>query len=79
MCVEFHPDKVYMTIEDNGCGFNAPERMGDLAPSGRLGLIGMFERARTLGGSVDVHSKLGQGTEVVVDLPLNLEKQNGKW
>jgi len=76
--VEFHPEKVRMTIEDNGCGFNAPERMGDLASSGKLGLIGMVERARTLGGTLDVHSKLGQGTVVVVDLPLHLEKQNEK-
>ena len=59
-----------LTIEDDGCGFNAPERIGDLVSTGRLGLIGMHERARLLGGTSTIQSESGQGTVVVVDVPL---------
>jgi len=47
--VEFHPDSLRVVIEDSGQGFNAPERIGDLVSSGKLGLLGMHERARLLG------------------------------
>jgi signal transduction histidine kinase len=68
--VEFSPAKVRMTIEDNGHGFDAPERMSDLVSAGKLGLVGMHERARTLGGTLTVRSRSDSGTVVVVDVPL---------
>lgn len=68
--VEFRPDQVRISIKDNGCGFNAPERMGDLVSSGRLGLIGMYERARTLDGTLMIRSELDQGTVIIVDVPV---------
>lgn len=74
--VSFLPDKVRMVIEDNGIGFNAPERIGDLVASGKLGLIGMAERTRTFGGTLDIHSRPGEGTTVVVDIPLHLGLHN---
>jgi signal transduction histidine kinase len=75
MQVAFHPARVRMTIEDNGCGFNAPERISDLVSSGRLGLIGMYERARTLDGTLLIRSKPGQGTVVIVDVPVQPEPE----
>jgi signal transduction histidine kinase len=70
MHLEFHPERVRVSIEDNGRGFNAPDRIGDLVSSGRLGLVGMYERARTLGGTLMIRSEAGQGTEIVVDVPV---------
>jgi two-component system sensor histidine kinase DegS len=68
--VEFWPRQVRVTIHDNGHGFNAPERINDLASTGKLGLLGMQDRARTLGGTLTVQSEPGQGTVVVVEVPL---------
>lgn len=68
--VEFGPTRVRMVIEDDGCGFNAPERMGDLASSGKLGLIGMQERARNLSGTLDIQSEPGRGVTIIVDVPV---------
>jgi signal transduction histidine kinase len=65
--VEFHPGRVRIVIEDNGQGFSVPERMSDLVSMGKLGLVGMHERARTLGGTLTIQSRLGGGTTVVVD------------
>jgi signal transduction histidine kinase len=67
---EFSSDQLRMQITDNGCGFNAPERMSDLVSSGRLGLIGMHERARTLGGVLTIRSKPDHGTTVMVEVGL---------
>jgi two-component system, NarL family, sensor kinase len=53
-------------VSDDGDGFDA-----DSAPHrGSFGLLGMSERARLAGGSLDVSSALGEGTRVVVRLPL---------
>jgi signal transduction histidine kinase len=66
----FHPNKIRITVNDNGCGFDPPERMDDLVSAGRLGLLGMDERARTLGGILTIQSEQDQGTRVVVEVPI---------
>jgi len=55
---------VRISIRDDGEGMD-PEARGQ-----GLGLIGMRERASALGGMLSVQSTLGQGTTVVVALPL---------
>jgi signal transduction histidine kinase len=74
--LEFFPSKVRMIIDDNGRGFNAPERIGDLVSTGRLGLIGMHERARTLGGTLTIQSERGHGTVIILDVPVQPEPDN---
>jgi two-component system sensor histidine kinase DegS len=69
MTIEFTDSAVHLTIQDNGIGFTAPDHAGDLAVSGKLGLIGMYERARLLGGTLAVTSEPGQGTVVTVSIP----------
>jgi signal transduction histidine kinase len=71
--LEFHLDNVRMTIKDNGRGFDAPRRTDELVTLGKLGLIGMDERARALGGTLTIQSKLGQGTTIVVAVPVQLQ------
>jgi len=68
--VEFGDDKIILTVTDNGKGFELPKRLSDLASSGKLGLAGMEERARLLGGSLTLQSEPGKGTTVTVEVPL---------
>ena len=68
--LEFEEDNVKLSISDNGKGFEVPESIGDLTSAGRLGIMGMFERARLLRGTLDIKSELGKGTQVVAELPL---------
>jgi signal transduction histidine kinase len=68
-----------MTVEDNGHGFDAPRRTDDLVTIGKLGLLGMDERARSLGGTLTLQSVPGQGTAIVAEIPVQpgLEKATG--
>jgi len=62
-------DRVVMTVADDGRGCDLPKDISDLARTGKLGLLGMYERARLLCGSFDIRSEQGQGTTVMVELP----------
>jgi two-component system NarL family sensor kinase len=55
-----------LTVQDDGCGFD-PETSPQL---GSFGLVGMGERARLAGGSLEIVTAEGQGTRVTVRLPL---------
>ncbi len=68
IAVNFDIDKTMITIRDNGQGFNIPDKLGDLARDGKLGLAGMYERTQLIGGSLIVHSQPGKGTTVTVEL-----------
>ena len=64
--LEKEGEGVVLTIADNGVGINA----GLLSQKGTLGFLGMYERARLAGGSLNVSSGSGRGTRIVVRLPL---------
>jgi PAS domain S-box-containing protein len=58
-----------LVVQDNGHGFDvrhAPRPGKD----GHLGLYGIRERAALLDGTVNIASRVGQGTTVVVEIPL---------
>ena len=74
--VSFHPKNVRIVIEDDGEGFDAPDKFDDLVASGKLGLIGMHERARILGGTMRIDSEPGKGTRVVVEAPVHKRGQS---
>jgi signal transduction histidine kinase len=67
--VEFHENRVRLTIRDDGQGFQLSGRTSDLVSLGRFGLAGMEERAYLLGGYLEVLSGLNAGTIVVADVP----------
>jgi signal transduction histidine kinase len=68
--VELADSAVRMTVEDNGIGFRPPKLTDDLRAEDGLGLIGMHERVRLLGGNLTIDSELGRGTRVVADVPI---------
>ena len=62
-------DGIHVEIADDGRGFDVAAELASAASRGRLGLLGMAERVRLLGGSFDVESRPGGPTVVTVRLP----------
>lgn len=69
MTVDFSDDAVTLIITDNGQGFYVPQRTSDLVLYEKLGIIGMRERARLVGGTLIVQSDIGAGTTVTLRVP----------
>jgi PAS domain S-box-containing protein len=67
--VAFAEGRTRLTISDNGQGFELPRRTDDFLQCGKLGLAGMQERARLLGGTMEVHSAPGDGTTIILEIP----------
>ena len=59
---------VRLVVRDNGRGFAVPEILGDLAGKGKLGLVGMQERAQLIEGSFEIDSKPGEGATLRVEV-----------
>ncbi len=63
VAIRAESNQIHLSIQDDGSGFD-PQRVRG------LGLLGMEERVRHLGGSFDVDSHPGLGTTLKVKLPL---------
>jgi signal transduction histidine kinase len=61
-----NPTEVRLVIEDDGKGFDASAALS----AGRLGLVGMRERAHLVGGSMTLESSSGNGTTICITVPL---------
>ncbi|WP_052668985.1 sensor histidine kinase [Nitriliruptor alkaliphilus] len=58
-----------LRIEDDGIGFRPPP-LEDLARAGHIGVVGLHERAATIGGSTELRSEVGAGTRIEVRTPM---------
>jgi signal transduction histidine kinase len=56
------------SIKDNGVGFDVSSLSAHIGERG-LGMIGIRERLKCLGGSLSLVSSVGQGTELVITIP----------
>jgi signal transduction histidine kinase len=66
--LRYVPGVVELVVEDDGAGFPATTQQ---RPDGdHFGLMGMRERARLMGGSFAVETAPGQGTRIMVRLPV---------
>ncbi|MFF5260653.1 sensor histidine kinase [Actinomadura viridis] len=58
-----------LTVADDGHGFSASPDFSELVREGHYGLVGMRERAATVGARLDVDSRPGAGTTIAVTFP----------
>jgi signal transduction histidine kinase len=62
--IQQEPGRLLLSIQDDGQGFDVRQTKG-------LGLLGIEERVATLGGKCEIHSALGSGTIVAIELPFS--------
>lgn len=60
------PEQVTLVVEDDGQGFDPQQTRRD-----RFGLVGLNERAKLLGGTLQLHSSPDSGTRIEINLPLH--------
>lgn len=64
--VRVEPDCAELKVEDDGVGFDPSVP----PPAGHLGLANLHDRAAAVGGSLEIDSRPGAGTRIIVRLPL---------
>ncbi|MDO9399687.1 MAG: ATP-binding protein [bacterium] len=57
-------NNLLVKVEDNGVGFNTTKRVKG------IGLKNMYSRVKTLNGTIEINSKLGKGTQILMTIPL---------
>ncbi|MDQ0166352.1 sensor histidine kinase [Bacillus horti] len=67
--LEFQAERIYVIVKDNGIGFDPDKEL----KSG-FGLIGMQERVKLLNGHMVVQSSPGNGTKLLIVLPIQKDQ-----
>jgi PAS domain S-box-containing protein len=65
--IEEEDGGIVLEVQDNGRGITESEKLG----AHSLGLLGMRERANSIGGSIDISGTSGGGTKLVLHVPVN--------
>ena len=58
-------------LKDNGVGFDPEHFVGQISTEKGLGLASMNERAKMLGGSLEILSQKGIGTTITISVPID--------
>ena len=76
--IELHQDNeqdlLTAMVRDSGVGFNLTQVRSSYEERGSFGLLNMGERATHVGGSCEIRSAAGQGTQVIIRVPLEHEE-----
>jgi signal transduction histidine kinase len=65
-----HQDELFLTVFDDGIGFDLHEVWQRTTNDTSLGLLGMRERVQLVGGTIEIISRPEGGTEIQVVFPL---------
>ncbi len=65
-------------VNDDGIGFDATQIYDARGRGGGFGFFSMRERLNYLGGSLEVRSKSGQGSQIVLSVPHGTRPQDGR-
>jgi signal transduction histidine kinase len=73
VCVDIAQGRARLVVRDNGRGFVPSEAVDFDKEYGRehFGLRGIQERAKSLNGECHIFSQPGEGTSIIVDIPVN--------
>ncbi|HMQ50910.1 MAG TPA: PAS domain S-box protein [Anaerolineae bacterium] len=66
-------EQLWLTIQDDGIGFQAKAMLEQAKQGTSMGLLGMQERLASVQGTLEIDSRPGQGTELQIYIPLSLE------
>jgi PAS domain S-box-containing protein len=73
--VKRNKNRVVFRICDNGVGFDIDKNLNRYDDDRGLGLAAMDERARMLGGRLEINSQKRQGTQIALTIPVSVGKE----
>lgn len=65
--IDFGKHDFSVRVEDDGCGFD-PATVS-ASSNGHYGIVGMRERSNRMGGTLELRSESGKGTEITLHIP----------
>ena len=68
--LECRQDLLVVIVEDDGEGFDVESVLASASLARKMGLMGMRERVALVGGTMEIESGAGQGTTLLVRVPL---------
>lgn len=75
--LQFRADELLVEIRDNGRGFDLSQTLDSAISVGHMGLLGMKQRAETLGGDIKIKTSKGIGTTIVLRFPIQPQIEEG--
>ena len=69
VALEWEAERITLSVEDDGHGFDFPLAVAYTDERQGIGLVGLQERIKSIGGTLEIHSRPGQGTRLVADVP----------
>ncbi len=71
-------ERLRLTVRDDGCGFEVPRRLSELAAHDHFGLVSIAERVAQVGGDLAIRSEPGAGSEIIVHITVSQEGDDGQ-
>lgn len=71
-------EQIRLTVRDDGCGFQVPYRLSELAAHDHFGLMSIAERVAQVGGALTIRSEPGAGSEINVHITVSREGDDGQ-
>jgi signal transduction histidine kinase len=73
-CLEIGAEWATLTVQDDGQGFSPEEAMARTHDREHFGLRSIHDRAASLGGNTKIFSQQGEGTTVLVQVPIQRDQ-----
>lgn len=73
--ISYSPQLITLTIQDNGVGFSVEATEQPQSRNSHFGLVGMKERVELIEGRMIIDSKPGQGTKIVIEIPMTPDQR----
>ncbi|GGE18297.1 hypothetical protein GCM10011571_20160 [Marinithermofilum abyssi] len=71
----YEPEEVRLVVQDDGVGFSLGKAVWKAEAQKRYGIVGMNERAQQLGAALQFDSREGEGTKVILTIPIEEEEE----
>jgi signal transduction histidine kinase len=76
LCLNVSDDQVHLDISDEGRGFDPSVALSRSLNREHFGLHGIQERTRAMGGECQILSQPGAGTRILINLPIERQKNH---